>query len=665
MAKRFERLFQLPPNLYVERAPVILAAGVLSKDNETGNIIAQLKFQSVSEKRIKAVKVSIVAYDVSNAEVQGVTDYQYLELNIDNGDEFGSNKAIVMPVAVTRAFAVGSILVVFKDGSMWESTGEFAVLPAKKSLTFALSGLEMEQQYRLATNDSAAYIPIEYQDLWQCSCGTWNKEIICTQCRIYKSKVFSALDSDVLEEQMSIRLAKEQEQREAEAALQAQLQAEAEARRNKIKKRLTIFAIIALAVVILLVGGIMVYKKVTELTIEEMLALYTKDDVVALIGKPDEDANVVQYDVSFMGETYSLMLTYNGGKLNHWSMSYSYPGIDKLDSIFDIPDYYITTKDRDAAHNVREELIKTFEEKFGEPQIIDLEKNITSYTWVVNDRMIEVWDYRGNRDLSLVQAISVRVNCDHQSFCKHVNAETENINATCTTDGYYKAICTSCGYITETINKAFGHNYTQEIIKEPSCDEEGIVAEICTACDIVVEEKVSALGHHYEDKIVVAATCTTNGIKIGICTECGCEAEQTEIGALGHSMSGASKTCSRCGYTDGIKLSSSYLQGTWEGYYNGSLNSILTLSGNTFTWTEYYSEELIAGFDDNPFYFYITGTFLIVDENCMEFYYENEIKCYYNGLTVDFTEPGAGVYREISERESSKFRMGNVYYYRQ
>ncbi len=606
MAHRFKRLFQLPANQYIEGAPVILVAGVLSKDNETGSIITQLKFQSVSEKRIKAVKVSLAAYDVSNADVQGVSDYQYLELNIGNGQEFGSNKAIVMPVSVTRSFAVASLLVVFNDGSMWESPGNFAVLPAAKKLS--LGGAELVKQYRIATNDSATCTPAESQGLWQCACGTWNKGAACTHCRILKNKVFSALDVDVLKEQMNIRLAKEQEQRDAETARQAQLQAEADARRKKNMKLLTTLSIIALIAAILIVAGIAVYNKVTEPTIEKMLALYTNDDVIALLGNPDEGSKAAEYDVSFMGEDYSLTFTYGENTLRNWTMLYSYPGVDKLESIFDVPDYNITAKDKSAANAVISELTETFREKYGEPQVQKSEENVTTYTWVVNDRMVEVVDYTGNRELSLASAVSIRVNCDHQSFCEHTDTRDEHLDATCTGNGYDRTVCNICDYVDETILEAFGHNETSKITKEASCSEAGERKYICKTCGNERMETLDMVAHKYQDVILKEAACTENGLKKPTCSVCGyctseepiaalghaherettkaagCETEGTytytcskcsdsyteKIPALGHSMSAATCTkdgkCSRCG-----KIGARALGHNWAyKYWNGS-----------------------------------------------------------------------------------------------
>lgn len=597
MANRFERLFELPEKQYTEGSPVILAAGVLSKDAETGSIIAQLKFQSVSEKPIKAVKVSLAAYDVSKAEVQGVTDYQYLELNVGNGQEFGANKAIVMPVSVTRSFAVASILVVFGDGSMWERDNGFSVLPAAKVLS--LGSAELNKQYRIATNDSAAYTPAENQDLWQCSCGTWNKGATCTHCRILKNKVFSALDVVALTEHMNIRLVKEQEQREAEAARQAQLQAEAEVRRKKNKKRLTIFAIIALIVAILLTAGIAIYNKLTELTVEKLLCLYTQEDVKSLLGKPD-NAEYNSYDVKFMGEEFYLAFDYDGDELNDFSLVYHYPGTDS-ETAGELLNYKITSSDRNAANKILDEVISSFKGKYGDPKVFNSQVDTTTYTWVINDRMIELYDYTNNDDMgSMFGAFSIDVNCNLQSFCEHPDTKKEQADATCTEDGYDRTICNICGYVDETKHEAFGHKESAKTLREPTCSVKGEKEFTCSTCGNQRKEDIETIPHTYRDTIIKEATCTAEGSKKQTCSVCnhitaeeattalghdykqtttksaGCESTGTytytcnrcndkyteTITALGHSMSSATCTqpakCSRCGTTGAAALGHSW-----------------------------------------------------------------------------------------------------------
>ena len=88
MAERFIRLFELPNDLYSINSPIIIRQAVLLNDTKSENIIAQIKFQSVSNKAISAVKVNIVAIDVTGKEINDVISYSYLDLNVDNGQEF-------------------------------------------------------------------------------------------------------------------------------------------------------------------------------------------------------------------------------------------------------------------------------------------------------------------------------------------------------------------------------------------------------------------------------------------------------------------------------------------------------------------------------------------------------------------------------------------------
>ena len=67
MAERYSRLFSLKENLYSEGSPVVIAAGALLKDNQTGK------------------------------ELEGVSEYQYLDLNEARDAEFGQKQAITTP----------------------------------------------------------------------------------------------------------------------------------------------------------------------------------------------------------------------------------------------------------------------------------------------------------------------------------------------------------------------------------------------------------------------------------------------------------------------------------------------------------------------------------------------------------------------------------------
>ena len=65
MAERYIRLYALPNNVYLDGAPVLIAAGALLLDSQTGRVLAQLKLQNISEKAVRSVTVAVYPLDVA------------------------------------------------------------------------------------------------------------------------------------------------------------------------------------------------------------------------------------------------------------------------------------------------------------------------------------------------------------------------------------------------------------------------------------------------------------------------------------------------------------------------------------------------------------------------------------------------------------------------
>lgn len=280
MAERFSHLYKLQNNLYAVDSPVIVAAGALLKDTQTNNVIVQLKFHSISNAIIKALKVGISAFDVAGKELDGVEEYQYLDLNIQNGQEFGSNKAIVMPDPVTRSFAIKGITVVLADGNVKDVSMPITALPTAETLQSALKDPELVKQYKLTCNASAAYAPHETSNLWLCSCGMWNSGSSCIRCREKKANVFSAYDLPSLIDGKDARLREEyrqrkeqkrlaEEKRQEEERQRTQKQAEKDARKKKMTKRLKILsATAAMLIAVVLLYGLWLSPNVIEPSID-------------------------------------------------------------------------------------------------------------------------------------------------------------------------------------------------------------------------------------------------------------------------------------------------------------------------------------------------------------------------------------------------------------
>lgn len=119
MSERYKRLFVLPENLHTEDAPVVIAAGALLKDNQTGRVLAQLKLKNVSEETIKSVKVSIQAFGKSGVEAKEI-HYEYANISVKSGEEFGSKTPIELNNKILYYSAVITE-VLFENGTAWKT----------------------------------------------------------------------------------------------------------------------------------------------------------------------------------------------------------------------------------------------------------------------------------------------------------------------------------------------------------------------------------------------------------------------------------------------------------------------------------------------------------------------------------------------------------------
>ena len=251
MAERYTRLFTLPQSdLYLEGSPVILSTGVLLKDNQTGNVLAQLKFQNVSPKAIRAIKVALINYDSFGTELEGVPEFQYLDLDARRDAFFGPKNAILLPSRDTRSFTCDCTCVIFTDGTVWTAPeGAWTPLKPQKALEEALGTLV--DQYRRDTGAREVYLVQEDRDLWRCACGAINRqgERACHACHAERQLLLNAADPELLREHLA---AYEQEQAE-KAAAQAAREA-AEKARQKAKQKKGARIAVPLALVVALAG---------------------------------------------------------------------------------------------------------------------------------------------------------------------------------------------------------------------------------------------------------------------------------------------------------------------------------------------------------------------------------------------------------------------------
>ena len=251
MAGRYTRVFTAKNNLYALGSPVIMSAGALLKDNQTGKILAQLKIRSIANKKIKALTLNVSSFDTSGAALDEDVSFEYLDLSAARDEEFGQKTLIPLPNASTRAFDVTVTKVIFKDNDIWENDQKFSLtVPEPTSLAAVLQDNELVKQYTMHFNQAVAK-PKKVHDLWYCACGALNhrEEAVCPKCK-NKLESLVACDFDALKSECDERLAKEKAERE---------EADRIAHEKAVKNtKRTILAICAVIAVVLLITKVIV-----------------------------------------------------------------------------------------------------------------------------------------------------------------------------------------------------------------------------------------------------------------------------------------------------------------------------------------------------------------------------------------------------------------------
>lgn len=121
MSDRYTRLYAMQKGDYIHQdtCPVFCGAGALLFDNQQNRVLGQLKFKNLSEQTINTVMVKIYAYDEDGNQLKGIESFSYANLDVNSGEIFGGNKAIVFKEINVRRIGVEILSVIFNDGKVW------------------------------------------------------------------------------------------------------------------------------------------------------------------------------------------------------------------------------------------------------------------------------------------------------------------------------------------------------------------------------------------------------------------------------------------------------------------------------------------------------------------------------------------------------------------
>lgn len=178
----------------------------LLKD-KTDKIYAQINLKNLGKRPIKAVFIRIEEYNILHEIISQNFEYQYLDLDIWRGQEFGNDIFIELKHVVTREIKTYIEKIVYLDGKIWTNTNhiEPESFEESKLMTDVMSE-ELVEQYKRESNednyvaDDDVYYYEETEDNWWCTCGAWNfsDELRCYKCGKQRAWIKKTFDQATL-----------------------------------------------------------------------------------------------------------------------------------------------------------------------------------------------------------------------------------------------------------------------------------------------------------------------------------------------------------------------------------------------------------------------------------------------------------------------------------
>ncbi len=257
MASNYKKLYKINERLWFEECPVLLESAGLFMNINTNAVIALCKFRNITEKRLKAVYLSLSCFGVDGAILHEDLDYVYLDLSVPSNEMFGEKTPIAIPDKTTRKIDIVVTKVIFEDDTYWENNDALILQPILSANPISSLG-KLKEVYKWKTG--FAHLPLEQSEYWICGCNSFNQATHqkCLDCGAEKNLVFSQANQEYLENTL-LEYQEFLEQQRIKAKEKAELK-----RINDKKERLKIAAAV-MALVIMIAGIAIINRDSPEL----------------------------------------------------------------------------------------------------------------------------------------------------------------------------------------------------------------------------------------------------------------------------------------------------------------------------------------------------------------------------------------------------------------
>ena len=146
MAERYSRIYTLPGNLYSDSAPILIVAGALLKDNQTGKMLAQLKLQNLDERIVTGITLNFVLFDAEGKQIGEPFAHQFSQISVESNSYFGQKEPVILPGNDVCSYQVSIHSVILSGGKVWEQEAEWKPLSPEVDIAHIRQSLTMIRQ---------------------------------------------------------------------------------------------------------------------------------------------------------------------------------------------------------------------------------------------------------------------------------------------------------------------------------------------------------------------------------------------------------------------------------------------------------------------------------------------------------------------------------------
>lgn len=272
MKNKYVIITELPQSNVILTCPVKIEKARLLKDNENNSKLLQLKMFNLSNKRIKAVFITVLCYDAANDYIGTCDDLTLLELNIRSKTSFGEKTPLYLPWNITNNVNIIFKKIVLDDETVWRNNVcEKSINVNEKTLILQSDPLLPIIQMELGAKHNPTYWYTEYEDYWECTCGHANaiQNEVCVYCMLSKSLLEAVFNKEYL-------FKKKKEMDEEEAFLKEKEQRISN--ENAIKSRMFKNRII-LIVTLLFITIVILYTSLKIYTSETLVKMVQDNEI--------------------------------------------------------------------------------------------------------------------------------------------------------------------------------------------------------------------------------------------------------------------------------------------------------------------------------------------------------------------------------------------------